>query len=73
MSRSFPGSGAAINAATKARMKKALKDVENGKFARKWLKESRNGAPNLHAKRKALGEHPVEVVGKQIREMFEHK
>lgn len=62
-----------INAATKARMKKALKDVENGKFARKWLKESRNGAPNLHAKRKALGEHPVEVVGKQIREMFEHK
>ena len=62
-----------INAATKVRMKKALKDVENGKFARKWLKESRNGAPNLHAKRKALGEHPVEVVGKQIREMFEHK
>ncbi len=62
-----------IDKGVKARMKKALKDVESGKFARAWLKESRNGAPNLLANRKALGEHPVEVVGRQIRSLFEKK
>jgi ketol-acid reductoisomerase len=60
-----------ITPKAKLAMKKALKDVENGKFARKWLKESKNGAPNLKAKREALGNHPVEVVGRQIRSMFE--
>jgi ketol-acid reductoisomerase len=54
-------------------MKKALKEVENGTFAKKWLAESRNGAPNLLAKRKALGNHPIEVTGKKIRAMFENK
>lgn len=62
-----------INASVKKRMKKALKNIENGKFAKKWLKESRNGAPNLLANRKALGDHPVEVVGRQIRAMFEQR
>ncbi len=60
-----------ITAKTKKAMKKALADVESGKFARKWLRESRSGAPNLKAKREALGKHPVEVVGRQIRAMFE--
>nr|HPN84670.1 ketol-acid reductoisomerase [Victivallales bacterium] len=38
-----------ITPKAKLAMKKALKDVENGKFARKWLRESKNGAPNLKA------------------------
>ena len=55
----------------KKAMKKALADVESGKFAKKWLREAKKGAPNLKAKREALGKHPIEVVGKQIRAMFE--
>ncbi len=62
-----------IDKGVKNRMKKALKDVESGKFARKWLKESRNGCPNLLAKRIALGDHPIENTGRHIREMFERK
>ena len=62
-----------ITPAVKASMKKALKEVENGTFAKKWLAESRKGAPNLLAKRKALGKHPIEVTGKKIRAMFENK
>lgn len=57
----------------KERMKASLKAVEDGSFAKAWLEESRKGAPNLLAKRKALGEHPVEIVGKKIRDLFERK
>ena len=57
----------------KERMKESLKRIESGEFAKKWLEESKNGAPNLLAKRKALGEHLLETTGKRIREMFESK
>ncbi len=60
-----------IGPEVKERMREALKEIENGNFAKKWLEESANGAPNLLAKRKALGEHQVEIVGDKIRSMFE--
>jgi ketol-acid reductoisomerase len=62
-----------IDAGVKARMKEALKAVEDGSFAKAWIAEARNGAPNLLARRKALGDHPVEVVGREIRALFERK
>lgn len=62
-----------IDAGVKERMKQALNDIEDGTFAKNWIAESRNGAPNLLKRREALGEHPIEVVGKKIREMFEKK
>ncbi|MBN1863273.1 MAG: ketol-acid reductoisomerase [Victivallales bacterium] len=55
----------------KERMKESLKLIENGQFAKEWLAESKNGAPNLLKRREELGKHPVEVTGKRIREMFE--
>lgn len=57
----------------KERMKASLKKIENGEFARKWIEESKNGAPVLLAKRKALGDHLLEITGKKIRDMFEDK
>ncbi len=60
-----------IGPEVKERMRQALKEIEDGTFAREWLAESRNGAPNLLAKRQALGEHQVEIVGNKIRSMFE--
>ena len=54
-------------------MRASLKRIEDGTFARDWLAECRNGAPNLKAKREALGKHLVETTGKRIREMFEKK
>jgi len=62
-----------IDAGVKLRMKAALKAIEDGSFAKAWIAEARQGAPNLLAKRKALGEHPVEIVGRQIRSLFERK
>ena len=57
----------------KARMKESLKDIESGKFARAWIAEARTGAPNLKAKREALGTHPVEITGAKIRSLFDFK
>ena len=57
----------------KARMKESLSDIESGKFAKAWIAEARAGAPNLKAKREALGQHPVEVTGAKIRSLFEQK
>ena len=57
----------------KEKMKESLKRIETGEFARVWLAEAAAGAPNLLAKRAALAEHPVEVVGSKIRALFERK
>ena len=57
----------------KQRMKEALEKIENGTFAREWIAEARAGAPNLKAKREALGAHPVEITGARIRSLFERK
>ncbi len=60
-----------IGPEVKERMKAALKAVEDGSFAKQWMDESKNGCPTLLAKRKELGEHPVEIVGDKIRSLFE--
>ncbi len=55
----------------KENMKASLKRIESGEFARVWLEEAAKGAPNLIAKRNELGQHPVEIVGRKIRSLFE--
>jgi ketol-acid reductoisomerase len=60
-----------IDSGVKQRMKESLKAIEDGSFAVQWLAESKKGCPNLLAKRKALAQHPIEIVGKKIRSLFE--
>ncbi|MDD5054897.1 MAG: ketol-acid reductoisomerase [Candidatus Peribacteraceae bacterium] len=61
-----------INAAAKKEMKKILKEVENGTFARQWMKEAEKGKlKNLEKMRKAEQKHSIEVIGKKIRAMFD--
>ncbi|MDT8390145.1 MAG: ketol-acid reductoisomerase [Lentisphaeria bacterium] len=62
-----------IDPSVKERMRESLKLIENGTFAKEWLAESRSGAKNLLAKREALGKHPIEIVGREIRSLFERK
>ncbi|MFC1705006.1 ketol-acid reductoisomerase [Nanoarchaeota archaeon] len=60
-----------IGPEVKEKMKESLKRIEDGSFAKDWLAENAAGKPNLLAKRKALGDHPIEIVGKKIRSLFE--
>ena len=60
-----------IGPEVKERMKESLKRIEDGTFAKDWLAENAAGKPNLLKKRKELGDHPIEIVGRKIRALFE--
>jgi ketol-acid reductoisomerase len=63
-----------ITPETKEAMKKMLIEVEDGTFAKEWIKEAtENKMQGLLAMRKKEGEHPIEVVGRKIRAMFEQQ
>ncbi len=55
---------------TRAAMRQALAEIQNGEFAREWLAESRAGATHLLATRAAEQDQQVEVVGTELREMM---
>ena len=55
---------------TKKEMKKVLKEIQDGTFAKNWLLENQVGRPMFNARRKMEAEHPIEVVGKELREMM---
>ncbi|MGS1076743.1 ketol-acid reductoisomerase [Pseudoxanthomonas sp.] len=56
-----------IDAGTKARMKDVLKDIQDGTFTKNWIAEYEAGLPNYKKYKQADLEHPIEVVGKQLR------
>lgn len=59
-----------INEKTRKIMKKILKDIQSGKFAREWIKENAAGRLVFNELLKKGDEHPIEEVGKQLREMM---
>jgi ketol-acid reductoisomerase len=59
-----------VTDATRAAMREALAQIQSGEFAREWLAESRAGAPNLLATRRAEQQHPIERVGAGLRDMM---
>ncbi len=59
-----------VNAKTKAEMKKILKEIQTGKFAKEWIAESESGRERFNQLRKEGAEHPIEVVGAQLRAMM---
>ncbi|HEY2572717.1 MAG TPA: ketol-acid reductoisomerase [Verrucomicrobiaceae bacterium] len=59
-----------IDQSVKKRMKAALKDVQNGKFAKDWIKEYEGGYKKYHALLKAGEKHPIEKTGARLRGMM---
>jgi len=59
-----------IDTKTKERMKEVLKDIQSGKFAKQWMDENKNGQKNFLKMRKDLANHPIEKVGKKLRELM---
>jgi len=56
-----------VDADTKARMKAVLTDIQDGTFAKNWTAEYQAGLPNYKRWKQADLDHPIEVVGKQLR------
>ncbi|NLZ25344.1 MAG: ketol-acid reductoisomerase [Clostridiales bacterium] len=52
---------------TKKEMKKVLKEIQDGTFARNWILENQAGRPHFTAVRQAEKNHPIEKTGEELR------
>ncbi len=59
-----------IDARVRKQMQKVLKEIQTGKFAREWIRENKKGRPNFTNFREEAEKHPIEEVGKQLRDMM---
>jgi ketol-acid reductoisomerase len=59
-----------VNDQTRAEMKKILKEIQEGSFAREWMAENEAGAKRFLAMRAEAAKHPIEEVGARLRDMM---
>ncbi len=59
-----------ITDATRQEMRRLLKAVQDGTFAKDWILENQVGRPSFLAMRRAERNHPIEVVGRKLRSMM---
>lgn len=59
-----------INEDTREEMRYILEEIQSGEFAREWLLENQVNRPLYRALFNKDKEHPVEVVGKELRSMM---
>jgi ketol-acid reductoisomerase len=57
-----------VNDRTKAEMRKILKEIQSGKFAKEWIAENESGSKNYKKLLKQDLAHPIEKVGAKLRE-----
>jgi ketol-acid reductoisomerase len=56
-----------VNRKTKAEMRKILREIQQGKFARQWIRENAGGRKKYNKLLAADLKHPIEKVGAQLR------
>lgn len=59
-----------IGAEARAAMKEALKAIQGGEYAKRFILEGRTNYPEMTARRRLTAEHPIELVGEQLRAMM---
>jgi ketol-acid reductoisomerase len=59
-----------IDDLVKEEMGQILAEIQNGNFAREWIKENQASRPSFNAMRRIETEHPIEIVGKKLRDMM---
>jgi len=59
-----------VDSKTKERMKEVLNDIQSGKFAKQWIDECKGGQKNFLKMREELAKHPIEKVGKKLRDLM---
>ena len=62
-----------ITKESKAAMKQVLTDIQEGKFARDWILENKDGRPYFNAKRRIEADQQLEKVGAELREKMTWK
>ncbi|EGO63080.1 ketol-acid reductoisomerase [Acetonema longum] len=59
-----------ITEATRAEMRRILAEIKDGSFAKQWILENQANRPNFSAMRRQKAAHPIEVTGRELREMM---
>ncbi len=59
-----------INDQSRAAMKVALANIQNGNYAKQFILEGRTNYPEMTARRRLNAAHPIEQVGGQLRAMM---
>ncbi|NGQ94466.1 ketol-acid reductoisomerase [Brevibacillus sp. SYP-B805] len=55
---------------TRKEMKKVLREIQDGTFARSWILENQSNRAAFNARRRLEAEHPIEQVGAELRKMM---
>jgi ketol-acid reductoisomerase len=59
-----------INKAVRAEMKKVLKEIQDGTFARGWIREAKTGKKRYRKLLAAGAKHPIEKTGARLRALM---
>ena len=59
-----------INESSRQAMREALKNIQNGDYAKQFILEGRTGYPSMTARRRNTADHSIEVVGAKLRAMM---
>jgi ketol-acid reductoisomerase len=59
-----------INDTVREEMLEILAEIQDGSFAKEWILENQAGRPVYNALKRMDEEHPLELVGRQLREMM---
>ena len=66
----YTGGPRIVTEETRKEMKKMLKEIQDGTYAKKWIAENQAGRPWFNAQRKAEQQSLIESVGAELRSMM---
>ena len=61
---------AVVNDSSREAMRTALKNIQNGDYAKSFIQEGALGYPSMTARRRNMEAHQIEQIGGQLREMM---
>jgi len=59
-----------VNDSSREAMRTALKNIQNGNYAKSFIQEGSLGYPSMNARRRNMAEHEIEVIGDKLRAMM---
>jgi len=66
----YTGGPRIVTEQTRAEMRRMLREIKDGTYARAWIEEDARGRPAFNAARRIERQHPIEHVGERLRAMM---
>jgi len=66
----YVGGPRIIDDMVKQEMAEVLAEIQDGTFAKEWILENQAGRPVFNALRRIEADHPIEVIGAELRQMM---